>query len=115
VNHVSDEAVAALESFGQSILAGEPGSLAVDLRSDVRVRIDWDESDLAAGEATIEYVVEHDHPADTLRGFGSFVETRVDGVETTLAEWGVESPDDYDRTGTEGWNGAVYAGRLDLP
>jgi len=115
MNHVPDEAVAAMESFGEAVLADEPGSLAVDLRSDVRVRIDWDEGDLVAGEATIEFVVEHAHPADTLRGFGSFVETRVDGVESVLADWGIEAPADYERAGTEGWDATVYAGTLRLP
>jgi hypothetical protein len=117
VNHVPDEVTAAMERFGEAILADEPGSVDVALKSDVRVRIDWDRDDLVAGTAWIEFVVDHPNPADSLRGFGPFLDTRVDGVETTLAEWGVRTPDDYERVpgadpADSDGDGATYAGRL---
>ena len=113
VNHVPDEVTAAMERFGEAVLRGEGGSVHVDLRSDVRLRMDWTPADLDEGTVRLEVLVRHDHPPDSLRGFGSFVETRLDGVETTLREWGVTPPDDYDRVGTEGYR-ALYAGTLRL-
>jgi hypothetical protein len=113
VNHVPDEVTEAMERFGEAVLRGEAGSVGVDLRSDVRLRMDWTAADLEAGAVRMEVLVEHDHPPDSLRGFGSFVGTRLDGVEATLREWGVEPPADYDRVGTEGYR-ALYAGTLRL-
>jgi len=102
-----------MERFGEAVLRGEGGALGVDLRSDVRLRMDWTPADLDEGAVRLEVLVEHDHPPDSLRGFGPFVETRLDGVEATLREWGVTPPDDYDRVGTEGYR-ALYAGTLRL-
>lgn len=121
VNHVPDAVTAAMARFGEAILADEPGSVDVALKSDVRVRIDWDRGDLARGATRIEFVVDHPNPADSLRGFGPFLDTRVDGVEATLAEWGVRTPDDYERVDDadadadgdpEDAAGATYAGTV---
>lgn len=98
MNHVPDEAVTAIENFGEGLLFDDPRPVRERLRSDLRLRIPCDAAAVAAGETTVEFRIEHTRTEPTLRAYGSFVETVVDGVETVLREWGVTLPEQYEYT-----------------
>lgn len=114
VNHVPDEALAALDELGEGLLLGEPTVVAERLRSDLRLRVECDRAALEDGTVPVIFRLEHTTATDTLAGHGSFVGTIVDGVETRLRKWGVDPPETYPHHATEdGWQ--VYRGVAHLP
>lgn len=94
MNHIPNEVLDALERFGKGVLTGEPPVVHERLRSDLRLRIDGDDV-LESGTARVAFHLDHGRREETLRGYGSFVQTIVDGVDERLREWGVEPPDAY--------------------
>ena len=111
MNHVPDDALAAVDAFGEGLLVGETRPVEVRLRSDLRLAIDPDTRD---GTATVAFRIEHGRREERLRGYGSFVGTVVDGVERRLGEWGVRPPEEYAYRDTDdGWH--RYAGEAGLP
>jgi hypothetical protein len=110
VNHVPDEALAALDAFGEGHLRGDPPSVRERLRSDLRLRIDR----VDEGTARCRFETEHARAPATLRERGSFLATYADGVDDRLRAWGIEPPDAYEYVETvDGWH--RYAGTLQLP
>lgn len=113
MNHVPDDALAALDRLGEGLLRGEARPVRARLRSDLALRIPCDEAALAAGETTVAFHLETTAPEPTLRGHGPFVGTVVDGVERRLRAWGIEPPAAYDhREAVAGRH--RYAGPLGL-
>jgi hypothetical protein len=109
VNHVPDDALAAIDDFGEGILHGDPRPADARLRSDLRVRVAVTDESLRAGEATVAFLLDHSRSAPTVRDHGSFVATVVDGIDGRLVEWGVDPPPAYEYDGDEdGWR--RYAG-----
>jgi len=110
VNHVPDDALAALDAFGEGHLRGDPPPVRERLRSDLRLRIDR----IGEGTARCRFETEHTRAPPTLRDRGSFLATYADGVDDRLRAWGIEPPDAYEYVETvDGWH--RYAGILRLP
>ncbi|AZQ15825.1 hypothetical protein [Halorubrum sp. PV6] len=110
MNHVPDDALAALDAFGDGHLRGDPPPVRERLRSDLRLRIDR----VDEGTARCRFETEHTRTPPTLRDRGSFLTTYVDGVDDRLRAWGIEPPDAYEYVETVGgWH--RYAGTLRLP
>ncbi|GAA0546562.1 hypothetical protein ABNG02_05860 [Halorubrum ejinorense] len=110
MNHVPDEALAAIDAFGEGHLRGEPTPVRERLRSDLRIRI------LPEGDRTARcrFETEHTRAPPTLRDRGSFLATYVDGVDDRLRAWGIDPPDAYEyRRTVEGTH--RYEGVLSLP
>lgn len=115
MNHVPDEALAAVDNLGEGLLVGEARPVRCRLRSDLRLVIPLGDDAIADGATRVEFHIEHTRPHERLAAYGSFVETVVEGVESRLREWGVDPPERYDHdpgAGAEGW--LVYAGRVRL-
>lgn len=135
VNHVPNEALAALDEFGRGHLEGRQVRVTERLRSDLRLVVvpvgdghpDPSTADDTRGDsettddtqndtetALCQFRTRHTQRPATLRGRGSYVQTIVDGVDARLVAWGVEPPPAYEYTGTDdGWH--RYEGRLRLP
>jgi hypothetical protein len=117
MNHVPDEALAALDALGEGLLVGAARPVDVALRTDLRLVVPVDDAAVADGHAPVEFHLEHARRESHLRAHGSFVATVVDGVETRLREWGVDPPERYahdrDRS-RDGDSWRVYAGTLRL-
>ena len=110
MNHVPDEALAAIDAFGEGHLRGEPAPVRERLRSDLRIRILLEDD----GTARCRFETEHTRTPPTLRDRGSFLTTYVDGVDDRLRAWGIDPPDAYEYRGTvEGTH--RYEGTLSLP
>lgn len=110
MNHVPDEALAALDAFGEGHLRGDPPSVRERLRSDLRLRIER----VDEGAARCRFETEHARAPPTLRDRGPFLATYADGVDDRLRAWGIEPPDAYEYVETvDGWH--RYAGTLRLP
>ncbi len=111
MNHVPDEALAAIDAFGEGHLRGDAPPVREPLRSDLRLRI----VPLDDGRtARCRFETRHTRATETLRDRGSFLATYVDGVDDRLRAWGVEPPDAYEYVETvDGWH--RYAGTLRLP
>lgn len=114
VNHVPDDALTAIDRFGEGLLVGEPEPVRARLRSDLRLVLPCTAASMDTGETTAQFRIDHTRTESTLRGYGSFVETIVDGIDERLRSWGVEPPDAYEYSGTDDGR-YVYAGRLRLP
>lgn len=128
MNHVPDEAVAALDAFGRGILEGEPPPVHERLRSDLRVRIvpgerarsgpdaSSDRSEVPSDRAVARcrFLTDHTQTPATLRGRGSYVTTIVDAIDERLVAWGVRPPDAYRYVESRGGT-HVYEGTLELP
>ena len=113
MNHVPDDALAAIDRLGEGLLRGEPRPVRAGLRSDLALRIPCDGAALAAGETTVAFHLGTTAPEGCLRDHGPFVGTVVDGVEARLRDWGLEPPPTYDRHGeVDGRH--RYAGPLGL-
>ena len=113
MNHVPNEALAAIDGLGRSVLLGDPRTVEQRLRTDLRIRIVCDQAAIESGTAAIAFRIEHTTHAGTLRGHGSYVETIVDNVEARLRAWGLDPPKAYEYRRTEdGWH--VYGGPLGL-
>lgn len=114
VNHVPDEALAAIDRFGEGLLVDTANPVRERLRSDLRMVIPCTTEDIDAGRTTARFRLAHSRTEPTLRGYGSFVETIVDGIDNRFLSWGIEPPDAYEFSG--GQDGRyVYQGRLRLP
>ena len=120
MNHVPDEATAAIARFGDSVLYGAPEPVRTRLRSDLRLRIEGGESVAETGVARVSFHIAHRRIEPTLRDYGPFVTTIVDGVDESLREWGVEPPTAYEYDADAGVDAAtggdadgwlVFAGR----
>lgn len=111
MNHVPDDAVAAIDAFGAGILYGDPPPVRERLRSDLRFRIELVE---ASGTARCLFETEHNQAPATLRERGSFLTTYVDGVDERLRTWGIEPPDAYEYAETVDGSHR-YEGTLGLP
>jgi hypothetical protein len=108
-NHVPNEALDALDRFGDGLLTGAPPSVGERLRSDLRLRIDGGAAVTETGTTRVAFHFDHARREGSLRDYGSFVCTIVDGVDDRLREWGVEPPATYEFVGVEaGW--LVFAG-----
>ena len=111
VNHVPDEALAAIDAFGEGHLYGDPPPVRERLRSDLRLRI------VPTGDdrhARCRFETEHTRTPPTLRERGSFLATYVDGVDDRLRAWGIEPPPLYEYIETVERT-HHYAGTLRLP
>ena len=128
MNHVPDDALEAIDAFGEGLLRGSPPPVRERLRSDLRLRIDpiagegsgsgsesGDDSEgRARAVARCRFETEHTRAPPRLRDRGSFVCTVVDNVESRLGVWGLDPPPTYEYAGTvEGWH--RYEGRLERP
>jgi len=110
MNHVPDEALAAIDALGEGWLRGEPPTVAERLRSDLRLRIDA----VDGARARCRFEIDGGRAPPTLRGRGAFVTTIVDGVDERLTAWGIEPPPAYEHA--ESVDGTHrYAGRLRFP
>lgn len=113
MNHIPNEALDALDRFGDGILGGDPPPVAERLRSDLRLRVEGGDAVLETGTARVAFHLDHGRREECLRDYGSFMCTIVDGVDERLREWGVEPPAAYDFVGVEdGW--LVFAGRAQV-
>ena len=111
MNHVPNEALAAIDAFGEGHLRGEPTPVRERLRSDLRVRI---ESNGDGRTARCRFETEYSRTPPTLRDRDSFLVTYVDGVDERLRQWGIEPPDAYEyRETVDGTH--RYEGTLSLP
>lgn len=111
MNHVPDEALAAVDAFGEGLLTGEASAFGARLRSDLRLCVDP-----AAVEegARCRYELTHSRTEPTLRAYGSFVTTIVDGLDEQFRSWSVEPPDAYEYAETA--DGVHhYEGTLGVP
>mgnify|MGYP005858205197 FL=1 len=111
MNHVPDDALAAIDAFGEGVLYGDPPPVRERLRSDLRLRIEIAGDD---GTARCLFETEHGRTPGRLRDRGSFLTTYVDGVDERLRAWGIEPPDAYEYTGTVDGSHR-YEGTLTLP
>jgi len=111
VNHVPNEALDALDAFGEGHLRGDSPTVSERLRSDLRLRITLEDD----GEtARCRFETEHARAPPTLRDRDSFLATYVDGVDERLRQWGIEPPDAYEyRETVDGTH--RYEGTLSLP
>lgn len=109
MNHVPNEALDALEGFGEGILSGEVPAVRTRLRSDLRLRIDGGASVLERGTTRVAFHLDHGRREETLRGYGSFMQTIADGVDESLRVWGVQPPQAYAFAG-ESADWLVFAG-----
>jgi len=114
MNHVPDEALAAIDDLGRGLLVGDPRPVEASLRSDLRLSIPVDADALRAGETPVAFHLRHTRGHDHLRAHGSFVATVVDGVETRLREWGVEPPERYEHDRDVDGDWRVYDGEARL-
>ena len=111
MNHVPNEALAAVDAFGDGHLRGDPPPVRERLRSDLRVRIEASDD---GRTARCRFETEHPRTPATLRGRGSFLATYVDGIDERLQEWGIEPPEAYEyRETVDGTH--RYGGTLSLP
>lgn len=111
MNHVPDDVLEELDTFGEQLLVGAPPRVEGRLRQDLRVAILPAEN----GEtATLRYETEHTQRPPTLRDRGSFVTTIVDGIDRRLRSWGVEPPAAYEYVQTV-QDTHRYEGTLELP
>ncbi len=101
MNHVPDDALAAIDALGEGLLVGEARPVDERLRSDLRVAIPLDEAALDRGRVAVAFRVRHATRHDRLADYGPFVGTVVEGVETRLREWGVTPPSAYDHVADE--------------
>ena len=92
MNHVPNDALDAIDAFGEGILYGAPPPVRERLRSDLRLRISAPDG---GRSAPCRFETEHARTPATLRERGSFVRTIVDGVDDRLAAWGIETPEAY--------------------
>jgi hypothetical protein len=111
MNHVPDDVLDALDTFGEHLLVGRPPRVEGRLRQDLSVTI---VPNTDGETARIRYETEHTQAPPVLRDRGSFVATIVDGVDERLRSWGVEPPDAYEYRETVGTTHR-YEGRLRLP
>ena len=112
MNHVSDEALAAIDAFGEGLLRADPPPVRERLRSDLRLRIDAPSGDERTARCSFE--IDHATPRETLREHGSFVATVVNGVDDRLAAWGIRPPDAYEHVDAAD-DVQRYRGELALP
>ena len=110
MNHVPDDVLESLDTFGEQLLLGSPPRVEGRLREDLRLTIVPDGN----GTARLCFETEHTQTPSVLRERGSFVTTVVDGVDSRLRLWGVEPPEAYEYTGTVEETHR-YEGRLRLP
>lgn len=110
MNHVPDDALAALDAFGEGHLRGDPPPVREALRSDLRFRIDR----IGEGTARCRFETEHTRAPGTLRDRGTFLTTYVDGVDDRLRAWGIEPPEEYEYVETVDGRHR-YVGTLRLP
>jgi hypothetical protein len=116
VNHVPNEALAALDEFGRGHLEGRTVRVTERLRSDLRLVVEpvGDDAQAVAETATCRFLTRHTQRPPRLRDRGSYVRTIVDGVDARLVAWGIEPPSAYEYADTDGdWH--RYEGRLRLP
>ena len=112
MNHVPDEALAAIDAFGEGLLRADPPPVRERLRSDLRLRIDAPSGDERTARCSFE--IDHATPRETLREHGSFVATVADGVDDRLAAWGIRPPDAYEHVDAAD-DVQRYQGELTLP
>jgi len=111
VNHVPDDALIAIDRFGEALLFGDPPSVAATLRSDLRLVIRPEDDGVTA---VGRYETEHTQTPATLRERGSFVTTIVDNVDARLESWGIVPPGAYEYARTvDGTH--QYEATLQLP
>jgi hypothetical protein len=111
MNHVPDDVLDAIDTFGKQLLVGSPPRIERRLRGDLRLTIATDED---GDTAVLRYETEHTQTPPVLRERGSFVTTIVDGIDSRLRSWGIEPPDAYEHVETVG-SVHHYEGQLRLP
>lgn len=114
MNHVPDEALTAIDRLGEGLLLGSANPVQERLRSDLQLEIPCTVADIEAGWTAARFRIAHTRTELTLRGYGSFVETVVDGIDSRLMSWGIEPPNGYEYAGDDGGRN-IYRGRLELP
>ena len=93
MNHIPDEALAAVDAFGEGLLTGEASAFGARLRSDLRLSVDPAGAD---DGARCRYELGHARTKPTLRAYGSFVTTIVDGIDEQFRSWSIEPPAAYE-------------------
>lgn len=111
MNHVPDDVLDSIDTFGEQLLVGTPPRVEGRLRQDLSVTI---VPDTDCETARIRYETEHTRAPPVLRDRGSFVATIVDGVDERLRSWGIDPPDAYEHRTTVGTT-HHYEGHLQLP
>lgn len=96
MNHLPDEALDALDAYGEGLLRGTPPRVSEQLRGDLWLRIEPPDGQTAR----CRYETDHTQSPPRLRERGSFVTTIVDGVDSHLRSWGIDPPDAYEYAGT---------------
>jgi len=91
MNHVPNEAIEAIDAFGEGALRSEPPPVRERLRSDLRLRVVPEDGTTAV----CRFETEHTTAPPTLRDRGSFVGTIVDGIDARFEAWGIEPPEAY--------------------
>ena len=114
MNHVPDEALAGIDRLGEGLLHNEANPVQERLRSDLQLVIPCTAADIDAGWTTARFRLAHTRTEPTLREYGSFIETIVDGIDAQLWSWGIDPPDGYEYTGTNDGR-YTYQGRLEFP
>ena len=92
MNHVPNDAIDAIDAFGEGLLYSEPPPVRERLRSDLRL---WVVADSNARTAVCRFETEHTTAPPALRDRGSFVRTIVDGVDARFEIWGIDPPEAY--------------------
>ena len=102
MNHVPDDALEAIDAFGEGLLRGDPPPVSQRLRSDLRLRIEPLAAEAAGDRAVAicRFETEHTQRPPRLRDRGSYIKTIVDNVERRLEPWGIEPPEAYEYAGT---------------
>lgn len=111
MNHVPNDVIDKIDSFGRNILTGTPSQIEGQLRRDLRLTIVPDKT---VETAELRYLTEHTQAPPILRGRGSFITTIVDNVDSRLQSWGITPPDVYEYVQTRD-SVHVYSGQLSLP
>jgi hypothetical protein len=114
VNHVPDDALAAIDRFGEGLLVGAANPVNARLRSDLRLVVPCTVAAIEAGRTTARFRMAHTRNEPTLREYGSFIGTIADGVDDQFLSWGIDPPDAY-AFGGERDGRLVYEGELRLP
>jgi hypothetical protein len=97
MNHVPDDVLESIDTFGKQLLVGSPPRIESRLRTELFLIITPGED----GEtAQLRYETEHTQAPPVLRDRGPFVTTIVDGVDSRLRSWGIEPPGAYEYTET---------------
>ncbi len=111
MNHVPNSASDRIDTFGRALLTDTQSGFTAELRDDLRMVVSLE---AVEREARCRYELAHTQTRPTLRAYGSFVTTIVDGIDDHFVSWNVHPPDNYtyERT-VDGRH--HYVGTLQIP